>query len=187
MARRPTACRPTVGCVELTLDERSETYAGAARSKTPWRASDKGLLPIEFDDYLELLDCAAASYGKGSGCHPGTPGIDSRPAGNQPGPLDRPGDEVRHLLQPRCGPSGPGGRACQAGRPQMVPRPRPLCRGVWLMSIGMESASGDGAVASRITDLFVPIGDFPARSGRISARSLIRTLPQRRPRPHSPP
>jgi len=41
---------------ELTLDERSEAYAGPARSQTPWRASDKGLLPITLNDYLELLD-----------------------------------------------------------------------------------------------------------------------------------
>jgi hypothetical protein len=42
---------------ELTLDERAEAYTGAARSKTPWRASDKGLLPIGLDDFLALLDC----------------------------------------------------------------------------------------------------------------------------------
>jgi hypothetical protein len=41
---------------EFTLDERSEAYTGPIRSKTPWRASDKGLLPIEFEDYLALLD-----------------------------------------------------------------------------------------------------------------------------------
>jgi hypothetical protein len=38
------------------LDERAAAYRGAAVSSTPWRASDKGLLPIALDDYLELLD-----------------------------------------------------------------------------------------------------------------------------------
>jgi hypothetical protein len=41
---------------ELTLDQRSETYVGATSSQTPWRASDKGLLSIALEDYLELLD-----------------------------------------------------------------------------------------------------------------------------------
>jgi hypothetical protein len=41
---------------ELTLDERAEVYRGADPSATPWRASDKGLLPIQLDDYLSLLD-----------------------------------------------------------------------------------------------------------------------------------
>jgi hypothetical protein len=41
---------------ELTIDERAVAYRGAQPSKTPWRASDKGLLPITLDDYLKLLD-----------------------------------------------------------------------------------------------------------------------------------
>jgi hypothetical protein len=41
---------------ELSLDERSVAYEGAAQSSTPWRASDKGLLPIKLEQYLELLD-----------------------------------------------------------------------------------------------------------------------------------
>lgn len=34
---------------ELTLDERAAAYAGPSRSRTPWRASDKGLLPITLE------------------------------------------------------------------------------------------------------------------------------------------
>jgi len=41
---------------ELTLDQRSVAYVGRCRSDSPWRASDKGLLSISLDDYLELLD-----------------------------------------------------------------------------------------------------------------------------------
>lgn len=41
---------------KLTLDERSEAYVGPASSKTSYRASDKGLLPIRFVDYVALLD-----------------------------------------------------------------------------------------------------------------------------------
>ena len=41
---------------ELTLDPRAIAYTGRSQSKSPWRASDKGLLPISLDDYLELLD-----------------------------------------------------------------------------------------------------------------------------------
>jgi len=54
----------------LTLDERSEAYAGAARSKTPWRASDKGLLPIGFDDYAALLDGTGRILRDGKGAIP---------------------------------------------------------------------------------------------------------------------
>jgi hypothetical protein len=50
---------------ELTVDERSESYAGAARSKTTWRASDKGLLPITFDDYLALMDYTGRTVREG--------------------------------------------------------------------------------------------------------------------------
>jgi hypothetical protein len=55
---------------EFTLDERSELYAAAARSKTARRASDKGLLPIEFEDYLALLDCAGRIIREGKGAIP---------------------------------------------------------------------------------------------------------------------
>lgn len=42
---------------ELTLQESVESDVGAGlRSQTPGRASDKGLLPISLDDYLQLLD-----------------------------------------------------------------------------------------------------------------------------------
>ena len=42
---------------ELTLDENSDVDATQDESSTtPWRASDKGLLPITLDDYLTLLD-----------------------------------------------------------------------------------------------------------------------------------
>ena len=42
---------------ELTLQEGAESVVRAGlRSQTPWRASDKGLLPISLEDYLQLLD-----------------------------------------------------------------------------------------------------------------------------------
>jgi len=42
---------------ELTLDESPAADIPAGESgATPWRATDKGLLPISLDDYLELLD-----------------------------------------------------------------------------------------------------------------------------------
>lgn len=41
---------------ELTLDQRSAASTQAAPSQTPWRASDKGLLSIGLEEYLELLD-----------------------------------------------------------------------------------------------------------------------------------
>ena len=50
---------------ELTLDERSDAYTGAGGSRTPWRASDKGLLPIELDDYLDLLDWSGRTVQEG--------------------------------------------------------------------------------------------------------------------------
>ena len=44
---------------ELTLDERTDIRdPGLTRSATQRRASDKGLLPISLDDYLELLDAS---------------------------------------------------------------------------------------------------------------------------------
>jgi len=42
---------------ELTLDEGAQADVSQdVCSETPWRASDKGLLPISLDDYLKLLD-----------------------------------------------------------------------------------------------------------------------------------
>jgi hypothetical protein len=41
---------------ELVLDERAEAYDRSAPSASGRRASDKGLLPIQLDDYLSLLD-----------------------------------------------------------------------------------------------------------------------------------
>jgi hypothetical protein len=42
---------------ELTLASgpHADVRAGTTRA-TPWRASDKGILPISLDDYLKLLD-----------------------------------------------------------------------------------------------------------------------------------
>ena len=40
----------------LTLDERTGAYDGSAPSVNGRRASDKGLLPIQFEEYLKLLD-----------------------------------------------------------------------------------------------------------------------------------
>jgi hypothetical protein len=51
----------------LPLNERSEAYEGAACSKTPWRAADKGILPIELDDYLRLLDPTGRIIREGKG------------------------------------------------------------------------------------------------------------------------
>jgi hypothetical protein len=41
---------------ELTIDPASDASIGSCPSDSPWRASDKGLLSISLDDYLELLD-----------------------------------------------------------------------------------------------------------------------------------
>jgi len=44
---------------ELTIDESPSPLASSARcAATPRRASDKGMLPITIDDYLELLDAS---------------------------------------------------------------------------------------------------------------------------------
>ena len=41
----------------MTLDEASDVDVSQdVCNTTPWRASDKGLLPITLDDYLTLLD-----------------------------------------------------------------------------------------------------------------------------------
>jgi len=42
-------------CV-LTLDERTESDEDRSGGTGRWRASEKGLLPIRLEDYLELLD-----------------------------------------------------------------------------------------------------------------------------------
>ena len=42
---------------QLTLSEGPQAdVRDGLRSQTPWRASDKGLLPIRLEDYLSLLD-----------------------------------------------------------------------------------------------------------------------------------
>ncbi len=41
---------------ELSLDERTKPDEGRSPKSGRWRASEKGLLPIRLEDYLELLD-----------------------------------------------------------------------------------------------------------------------------------
>ena len=51
------APRPDRWLCELTLQEGADSdVAAGLLSATPWRASDKGLLPISLENYLELLD-----------------------------------------------------------------------------------------------------------------------------------
>ena len=40
----------------LTIQEDDPSQLGAVRARLPWRASDKGLLAISLEKYLELLD-----------------------------------------------------------------------------------------------------------------------------------
>jgi hypothetical protein len=40
----------------LTVDEHDASQLGAVGSQLPWRASDKGLLPMSLEKYLDLLD-----------------------------------------------------------------------------------------------------------------------------------
>lgn len=52
-----TSPLPDAWLCELTLNSEYETLASHPRcSRGPWRASDKGLLPISVEKYLELLD-----------------------------------------------------------------------------------------------------------------------------------
>jgi hypothetical protein len=64
VASEPPGQRPAAAAArrdrwlcELSLEENADSDISAGqRSTSPWRASDKGLLPISLDDYLELLD-----------------------------------------------------------------------------------------------------------------------------------
>ncbi len=46
---------------ELTLNEHTETDGHQLGKAGRWRASEKGLLPIRLEDYLELLDWTGRS------------------------------------------------------------------------------------------------------------------------------
>ena len=50
----------------LTIQEDDPSQLGAVRARLPWRASDKGLLAISLEKYLELLDWTGRQIGSPS-------------------------------------------------------------------------------------------------------------------------
>lgn len=52
----PNSPRPDRWLCELTLQDSDEGLPRVVASKSPWRASDKGILPLCLEKYLELLD-----------------------------------------------------------------------------------------------------------------------------------
>ncbi len=65
-ASRPVAegtAGPDDWLCPLTIPEDDPRQLGAVRAQLPWRASDKGLLPIRLETYLELLDWTGRQIG----------------------------------------------------------------------------------------------------------------------------
>ncbi len=55
-ASQANAPHPDCWLCELTLRDRDAGLSGVAASESPWRASDKGILSLSLEKYLELLD-----------------------------------------------------------------------------------------------------------------------------------
>ncbi len=125
-ASRPVAegtAGPDDWLCPLTIQEDDPRQLGAVRAQLPWRASDKGLLPIRLETYLELLDWTGRQIG-------------SKRQGSIPSSLapilERLGIQAEHWLEAVRGFDRRFGQvvgslarlreAAQSGRPALVPR-----------------------------------------------------------------